>query len=68
VAQRQYRVGICTDGKYHAYVRKWLRPMALCGAGRIVFKQEGWFGPDDLRACYLCANIVRTESKDESPD
>ena len=57
----QYKVGICTDGKRHAVVRRFFQHNARCGAGRIVLKVEGRFAPDDLLACPKCATLVRAE-------
>ena len=61
-----YNVGICTDGKHHAEVRRLLvQRRALCGAGRIVIKVDGEFDPNDLLSCRRCRELVRAESSDD---
>ena len=60
--ERHYRMGVCTDGKRHAAVRKLFQRYAACGAGRIVLKVDGWFDPEDLLACPKCASLVRSSS------
>jgi hypothetical protein len=67
MARTAYRVGICTDGKRHAAVRRRLvQNQALCGAGRIVIKVDGAFGLADLLACPRCQQLVRAEAKDDA--
>ena len=65
---RQYKMGVCTDGKRHASVRKALQRVALCGAGRIVFKVDGWFDPEDLLACSKCAQLVSAAEAEPEPE
>jgi len=63
MAEKAYKVGICTDGKRHAVVRRLMvRREALCGAGRIVLKVEGEFDPTDWLACPRCQQLMRVES------
>lgn len=62
--QARYKVGICTDGRRHAVVRKLLSQRAACGAGRIVIKVEGEFDPTDLVACHRCTQLVREPVRD----
>jgi hypothetical protein len=62
MARTAYRVGICTDGKRHAAIRRLLlQNQALCGAGRIVIKVDGAFELADLLACPRCQQLVRAE-------
>jgi hypothetical protein len=61
-----YNVGICTDGKRHAVVRRLLvQRRALCGAGRIVIKVDGEFDPDDWLSCRRCQQLARANSPDD---
>jgi hypothetical protein len=55
----EYKVGICTDGKRHAAVRRRIvQQVALCGAGRIVIKVEGGFDPTDWMSCPRCQQLA----------
>jgi hypothetical protein len=65
--ERQYKMGVCTDGKRHASVRSLFQRNALCGAGRIVFKVDGWFDSEDLLACPKCAQLLREDPEGTTP-
>jgi hypothetical protein len=58
-----YKVGICTDGKRHAEIRRRLfQRQALCGAGRIVLKVDGEFDPTDWLSCPRCQQLAHAGS------
>ena len=61
---KDYKVGVQADGRRHASVRRLLRRHALCGAGPIIIKLDGWFDPEDLVACRKCAELVRRAASD----